>query len=312
MKLSLMQKTNLPILILGETGTGKSCLAKSIAKYSSLFLPLNIASLNPNIFESELFGHVKGAFSGAQITREGFCERVGNGVLFIDEIGELSLAMQTKLLTLIDERIFYRVGCSIPRKFKGRLIFATNKDLFEMVRKGEFREDLYYRLRLIEKKLKPLREMDNLFQIILDIINNMKLKYDENIIFDEYTLSILESYDWPGNFRELNNTIEVLFFLGKERIVASDLPTWVREKKIVSKKQNINVAKNSYSYQESMEEFEELFFRKLLERNDGRINQSAQVCGISKVTLISKLKKYDINRLHFKKRSIGSQNTIAG
>ena len=295
MQLKDLQNTILPILILGETGTGKSHLAKEIACSSSRFLQLNIASLNSNVFESELFGHVKGAFSGALNNREGFCERIGEGSLFIDEIGELSLEMQTKILTLLDERIFYPVGSSTPKEFKGRLIFATNRDLQQMVFDGEFREDLFYRLRLIMQELTPLREEPSLFQIILEVINNMRLKYKRHVLFKDDALELLASYDWPGNYRELNNTIEVLFLENKLKISKSDLPNWVKKETI-----RINSRSELPSYYNAIEIFEREFFYTLLERNQGKINQSAQVSGISKVTLISKLKKYGINRKEFK------------
>lgn len=299
MDLQRMASSNQPVLILGETGTGKSFLAREIHKKSkqnqNKYIHLNIASLNKNLFESELFGHIKGAFTGALTSKKGFCEDVGFGSLFIDEIGELSLEQQSKLLTLIDEKKYFQVGSCIERKFNGRLIFATNRDLKKMVSDGSFREDLYFRLRFFEVELDSLRDKHNLFQIIIDEINTTKIRYNNmRVLFPVTVLNKLFEYSWPGNRRELKNTVEYLFMLDKPRLDVDDVPSWIR-----SENRNM-INKSESSYHLALESFEKAFFKRILAKHEGKINVTAQVAGISKVTLISKLKKYGINRRLYK------------
>ena len=298
MDINNILNSKLPVLILGETGTGKSHYAKSLitkAKHKK-FIQLNIASLSGNIFESELFGHVKGAFTGAEGHRIGFCESVGTGTLFLDEIGELSLDLQAKILTLIDEKYYYPVGSCQKKEFLGRLVFATNCNLEDLVEAGKFRKDLYYRIRLITKKLMPLRERSDLFGLIMENLNNLKVKYQKNISLSAACMKALENYDWPGNYRELQNTLEVLFLSSRYHLTVDDLPGWI------SSSSKLGGDESSYKqYYDELYRFEVAYFKRLLGDNEGRVNQSSQVAGISKVTLISKLKKYGINRLEFKR-----------
>lgn len=297
MKLEQLQKTKMPILILGETGTGKTRLAKSISKSAQRFIHLNISTLNSSLFESELFGHVKGAFTGSTHKRIGFCEEVGDGILFLDEIGELDLELQSKILTLIDEGIYYPVGSSTPNKFLGKLIVATNKDLVNLVERGLFRKDLYYRLRFIEVRKQPLRKDPNKNQIIIEFINNLKIKKKKNLTFDSQTLDYLFHYQWPGNYRELKNTLEFVFDMCEGRVSVNELPHWI----VKPQGNEIGAScKLDLKYQYALEDFERRYLNHLLITHHGRINVSAQVAGISKVTLISKLKKYGINRVNFK------------
>ena len=293
-----MAKSDKPILILGETGVGKSKLAKKIHKESQKngFIHLNIPSLNQNTVESELFGHERGSFTGAVGTGVGFFESTKAGTLFIDEIGDLSLSVQAKILTVIDENLFYRVGSTLPKKFMGRLIFATNKNLEELVQQGKFREDLFYRIRFYQIELAPLRKRSNMLTILMQEIQNTGLSYSRSFVMDEDVLDLLIAYSWPGNFRELKNTVEFLYLLNKQRIRISDLPSWIFN----HEKENASTMMRNRPYYDAMENFERNYLKKALITYSGGVNKTAQAIGISKVTLISKLKKYGIDRRIYK------------
>jgi DNA-binding NtrC family response regulator len=296
---------NQPILITGPTGTGKSRLAKEIHKHSkqseSLFIQVNIASLNENLFESEIFGHCKGAFTNAHAAKSGFCGSVGAGSLFLDEIGDLSLQKQASLLKLIDERLYYPVGSNEEKKFMGRLIFATNKNLEEMVAEKTFREDLYFRIRYISYQLEPISiDKQGLALKIWSEINNKKLEWSNyETRFSNDLIQRLKLYDWPGNYRELKNTIDYFFHLNKAQLNISDLPYWIKEKG------TLEITTNKSMFKLALADFEREFLSRELEINNGKINQTALVTGINKVTLISKLKKYGIDRRQYKFNQIG-------
>ncbi len=294
MNLQKISKSHESVLLQGETGVGKSTLAKIIHEKSkrSNFLHLNIASLGGNLIESELFGHQKGSFSGAHSEKAGYLESVGNGTLFIDEIGELPLAYQVKLLTVMDEKIFYKVGSTNPQKFTGRFIFASNKNLADEVSKGTFRADLYFRIRFFEITKKPLRNEADLIKIILDKTYELSFIYERQIKYDANVLFKLSRHQWPGNYRELVQTLKYLFLLEKELIKIEDLPPWLGEN-------TNNVEADLNNYHDALNIFEKNFFTKVMADNNGKINQTAERIGLSKVTLISKLKKYDIDRKVF-------------
>ncbi len=287
--------TNKPILILGDTGSGKSKLAKELHKRSKFkntpFLSINITALSDSLFESELFGHSRGAFTGADRDKEGYLDRVGAGSLFIDEIGDLSLSKQAKLLHLLDDGGYFPVGSTKRRVFQGRFIFATNKSLSTLVAKKEFREDLFFRIRFFQVKLKPIRDLsvDQLERKIWEIINDKKIERQNfSITFDQEVIDALKLYSWPGNFRELSNTIDYFYELSSSNIRKEDLPDW-----ICSHEQK---QRDFSDYKSGLESFEKTFLEKSMFKYHGQINYTAKCIGLSKVTLISKLKKYAINR----------------
>lgn len=299
-----MQMPNIskPILITGESGTGKSMLASNIHLKSNLkerpFVKVNLASLSENLFESELFGHKKGSFTGANSDKVGILESARNGTVFMDEIGELDLSKQVKLLHLLDDGVFYRVGSSTPLCFKGRFIFATNKSLERMVDEGSFRQDLYFRIRFCAIELKPLRLKATLElkREIWDVINDLRVKRNSfKTKFQSTLIERLSEYQWPGNYRELANTIEYLFELGHSELEVHHLPDWIKH-------QEDSISKNDKNYYMALEEFERKYLEKVMYFFGGQINKTAKEIGLSKVTLISKLKKYDIDRRLYKIR----------
>lgn len=269
-------KTN-SLLIWGETGTGKTFLAKQIHQklYSNLpFIQVDLASLTENLFESELFGHIKGAFTGAIENKPGFIDRVGRGVLFLDEIGEISLQQQLKLLRLLDEKIYYPVGSSTPKEFHGTIIMATNKNLQEMVEQKTFRKDLYYRLNTFKVLKKPLR---NSPQDLLSLI-------PKNLQIEEGVLNKFFQYSWPGNCREFKNCLEYMMIFNRHKLELKNLPPWLKE------------LQTSYdgSFYEALESFEKKYLEKALKQHNGKINLTSKMIGLNKVTLIKKIKQYGL------------------
>lgn len=289
-----------PLLITGETGTGKSFLAKQIFEASSVyrekFLTVHLASLKEDLLESELYGHKKGAFTGALDCKNGYLRDVGKGTLFLDEIGELSLDAQKKLLYLLEEKKFTPLGSTQSIDFCGRIIMATNRDLKTMVRNGEFREDLYYRVCVFQLALPSLREnMQALHQSIYEIFNQLKVNYQKpySILSDE-ALSFLLLEKWKGNFRELKNSLEYALVMSEERrISVNDFP-----------KRTLHVMKPTSfledfpcDFGQSLEIFEKMYLQAVLEENCGKVNETARKLGMSKTTLIQKARKYEINTL---------------
>ena len=305
MSLEKFKNSSKPILITGETGSGKSQLAADIHKRSKYrdgpFVKLNLSTLSDELFESELFGHVRGSFTGALADKPGLLSAGNRGTVFLDEIGELSIAKQVKLLHLLDDGSFFPVGSTTPQKFMGRFVFATNKNLEGLVKSGSFREDLFYRIRFCKIELGPLRlkgqhalhtEIHSQFNNLKVLNSRFKLKMSDEV------LDQLVNYRWPGNYRELQNTLEYLVGLGVDQLSVSDLPAWVMADNC---KQPLR-ASSEDTYYHAIELFERNYFEKVMYRFGGQINKSAQEIGLSKVTLISKLKKYGIDRRAYKCR----------
>ena len=287
----MLTKEKLPeindtILLTGETGVGKSSLAKWIHRNSTRsnqkFLHLNIASISENLFESELFGHKKGSFTGATTDRVGFCEKIGAGTLFLDEIGDLSLDLQKKLLTLVDEGVFYSVGSTEIKRFYGTLIFATHKDIYELVQKGKFREDLYYRLFAFQFEIKPLRVRSNKKDLIEGVICSEINESERKPKLTTCVRQFLYNYNYPGNFRELKQLIRYLVFVSNGVIDMTCLPKWITPRN--------KTKRNSDNYYDALEDFERNFIVEKLKKYKGKINHTAGKINISKVTLISKIK----------------------
>ena len=279
------------ILITGPTGSGKSRKAKLIHQYSprrnKTFLHVNLCNFTKGLFESELFGHAKGAFTGAIGEKAGFLKAVGDGTLFLDEVGDMALETQAKLLMVLEEKLFYPVGSTNGQTFHGRIIFATNKNLEEMVEKGTFREDLYYRLRTFELNLASLHSVENIEEVIEEFFIDAKRKANRpSLLLGKDALSLLSLYNWPGNYRELKNIMNYAVSMADTLVEVSDLPNYM----------NKAISSNSFEddYHQCLAAFERQFINRMLEKRDFKINKTSREIKISKVTLLSKIKKYDI------------------
>jgi transcriptional regulator with PAS, ATPase and Fis domain len=295
-----LRKAKGPVLLLGETGTGKSTFAKSLHDKwdsSSPFIVVHLATLNENIIESELFGCTKGSFTGALKDKIGYVEAVKHGTLFLDEVGELSLSSQKKLLYLLEEKKFSPLGSYEKRVFKGKIIAATNKNLKRMVSEKTFREDLYYRLTIFCHEIEPVRVNQlKKIDLIRSYFEKFKKDYEkEKLILSGDCLSYLTLYDWPGNIREIKNCMEFLVS-SSETLVATlkNLPNWLYLSEKI-KNMPMGPELNEMDYFSAKESFEKSFFYNALVSNRGMINKTAKNIGISKTTLIAKVRKYGIN-----------------
>lgn len=288
---------NTTILITGESGTGKGVVAKEIHalgnRKNKPFVHLDCASLTNSLIESELFGYEKGAFTGAEERQEGKFELSEDGIVFLDEIGTLSLELQTKLLTVLQDKSFYRIGGKERIPMDARVIAATNENLEDMVYEKKFREDLFYRLNVIQIEVPPLRErredIKNLAQnFIMDFSNDMEkgITEIENEFFED-----LYQYDWPGNIRELENAMESTVALNSSQLIqSSDLPSRILSQ---IKKEPV-FEESSNVMQKSVENQEVQIIIESLEKFDGHREKTAKYLGISRRSLQYKLKKYDL------------------
>jgi len=275
-----------PVIITGESGTGKELIARAIHSNSQRkFSPLvsvHCGALTESILESELFGHEKGAFTGAMYNRKGRFEMADGGTIFLDEIATISPKMQIELLRVLETKTFVRVGGNKEITSDFRVICATNKDLKKMVENGDFREDLYYRLNVVNIRIPPLRERTKDIPMLVDYFIKMYCtSMSRNIIpIDSVALKRLEQYDFPGNVRELENMIERAIVVGNEKeIRLKDLPF---EKDITT---------NSF---ESLNDLEKKHILQVLHKYDWNISRSAKALKVDRVTLYNKIKKYDL------------------
>jgi two-component system response regulator HydG len=275
------------VLISGESGTGKELVARAIhynsPRSSTPFVPINCGGIPESLLESELFGYVKGAFTGALDTRAGFFQTAEGGTIFLDEISETSLSMQVKLLRVLQDREVFMVGARKPIKVDVRILAATNKDLLELINKGEFREDLYYRLNVIAIDIPPLREREG--DIFL-LIQNFAVKFAKEFgkpvpKFSENVLQALQSYYWPGNVRELENIIQRLVIMSEGNTIdAPDLPTLMRYS-----------ALRGVGPHRTLAEIEAEHILSVLASVDNNKTKAAEILGIDRKTLREKMKK---------------------
>lgn len=286
------------VLIIGESGTGKELVANAIHHRSPRkdgpFIKVNCAALPETLLESELFGHEKGAFTGAIRQRKGRFELADGGTLFLDEVGEIPLSLQVKLLRVLQEREFERLGGAETLKVDVRIICATKRDLTEGVKKGTFREDLYYRLNVIPIYLPPLRKRKEDIPLLVDHflrLYSQKMGRAEKGISEE-ALGLLMNYDYPGNVRELENAIERAVALGKgEAIGPSDLPITLREGKGLPPPPSSLPGRTLV---EALQEYEKACIMEALRRAGGMKGKAAELLGISRKTLWEKVNLYGL------------------
>ncbi|MBP1716923.1 MAG: response regulator containing CheY-like receiver, AAA-type ATPase, and DNA-binding domain [Deltaproteobacteria bacterium] len=286
------------VLILGESGTGKELFARAIhyasPRAEKSLIKVNCAALPENLLESELFGHEKGAFTGAVARRIGRFEQADQGSIFLDEIGDLSPALQAKLLRVLQEKEIERVGSNQTLKIDVRMIAATNRNLEEAIRKGTFREDLYYRLNVVTISLPPLRERKEDIPLLIDYFlkkYNTENKKEVRSLSRE-SKDLLLKYEYPGNVRELENIIERAVVLCRgEMITSQDLPLSLRESKTEIA---LDQARQAHRLPESIETLERQLIIGALERSGGIQTRAAEELGINERVLRYKMKKYKI------------------
>lgn len=298
-----LAQSNATVLIMGESGAGKELIANTIHYNSERkhgpFVKINCGALPENLLESELFGHEKGAFTGAFMRRAGRFEQANSGTLFLDEIGEISLNLQVKLLRVLQEREFERVGSSETIRTDIRVIAATNRNLEELVAKGLFRQDLYYRLNVVSLYAPPLRERKEDIVLLADYFlqkyaqENMK----EMIGYDSEAYKLLRRYSWPGNVRELKNVIERAVIMSTGNVVfAEDLPDKLVKHNTAVKKISTDMIKSNpgVTLKEMVKSAESQFIEEVLSRNQGNKAKTAQELGISRRSLQYKIQEYQL------------------
>lgn len=293
------------VLITGESGTGKELIAKAIHDNSPRakgpFIKINCSALPESLLESELFGHEKGAFTGAQIQRQGLFERANQGTLLLDEVGEMSLNLQAKLLRVLQEKEFERLGGNQTIKTDIRLIAATNRDLAAMVERGEFRQDLFYRLNVIHLSLPPLRERPEDIALLAHyFLQKFSAENNkETIELDAGTLLILAAYHWPGNVRELSNALERAVIMSTGSVIfPDDLPEHLLFKPPLSlslSSEHQHTLEHGHSLKESIKAYERKLISAALANNQGNRSQTARMLGISRRALMYKLQEYRID-----------------
>jgi DNA-binding NtrC family response regulator len=301
--------TDCTLLITGESGTGKELIAKTIHYNSSRsqrpFVPINCAAIPASLLESELFGYEKGAFTGAFNTRIGRFELANNGTLFLDEIGDLDPSLQAKLLRVIQEKEFERVGGVKTIKVDVRIIAATNQNLEELTKIGRFREDLFYRLNVVQLHVPPLRERREDIPLLLDYyVNEFSKKMKRNPFeFSDDTMECLLNYHWPGNVRELRNLVEGLMILVKgNKVTLSDLPERFLQKSTLSLKKSdqgiehyLLQDRDEINLENTLYIIERALILRALKKAKGVKSKAAKLLGIKRTTLIEKLKRIEID-----------------
>ena len=305
------------ILIQGENGTGKELIAKSIHANSPRkdqpFVVQNCSALNDNLLESELFGHVKGSFTGAYKDKKGLFETAHTGTFFLDEVGDTSPAMQVKLLRVIQEGTFFPVGSVEPKKVDVRIITATNKNLKKMVEEGAFREDLYYRLNVINIQLPPLRERPEDIPLLAEFFINRFSRQTK--IFTKKALEKLTQYHWPGNVRELQNEAERLaVFTGNDTYIKEEFLS----EKILNRENNVQFVSLLNSSQttgkamkKAVAQLERQMISQCLKQEGWNKTKVAKKLGISRAALVSKVKDYKLEKRTVRPSANPQKNVVA-
>ncbi len=335
--IQMVSKTKSTALILGETGTGKDVIARAIHKSSKRngrFVTVNCAAIPSELLESELFGHEKGAFTGADKLRKGKFEQSDNGSMFLDEIGDMPLPLQTKLLRAIESKTIQRVGSSTDIKIDLRLICATHRDLEKKVESGEFRADLFYRINVLPIQVPSLAERrDDIPDLVLNILDNMNIDDNLKPKFTPDSITALSKHNWPGNIRELKNLIEraCILFAGKEvtnknifeNLIRLKAPNIIEEQNEIwditselindidpndNDKNNFNNLPHPNNYKNWFTFYDEIDIRRHLQdieiilieaalnKSNGKIANAADLLKLRRTTLIEKMKKFSITK----------------
>lgn len=317
--LSKVSNSESTIMIQGENGTGKEMVAKAIhynsARKDAVFMAVNCSAFNDNLLDSELFGHVKGSFTGAIKDKKGVFEVANGGTLFLDEIGDTSPSMQVKLLRILQEGTFMQVGATQPKKVNVRVIAATNKNLKEMIAKGEFREDLYYRINVINVALPALRERAEDIPVLMDFFLQKRCE-EAGVPLKTFSKKCLEKmldHHWPGNVRELQNEVERLVVLaGEDKNITPDMLS----ARILESGEShshshshsggsvLKGVNTNGSLKDALEELEILMIREGLKRCGFNKSKLAKELGISRAGLIMKVEKYGLDK-RAQKRAVG-------
>jgi sigma-54 specific flagellar transcriptional regulator A len=301
--------TDATVLILGESGTGKEVVARNIHEMSDRkdgpFVPINCGAIPEELIESELFGHDKGAFTGAITARAGRFELAEGGTLFLDEIGDMPLHTQVKLLRVLQEHNYCRVGSCDMKRTNVRIIAATHQDLEQRVEDGDFRTDLYYRLNVIPIEISPLRERQGDLPLLIEELRSRQGLPEFSI--EESAMRSLMQYDWPGNVRELGNLIERLAILfGGQSVSLRDLPP----RYVVTEHDDANTSieiggfnpqrplpEGGIDLRQQLQNIEVSMIREALDVSNWVVARSAKLLGLQRTTLVEKMRKYSIDRL---------------
>ncbi len=290
--IEMVAQTDANVLILGENGTGKELIARAIHRNSNrdqeVFISVDLGAITETLFESELFGHVKGSFTDAKEDRPGRFEIASEGTLFLDEIGNLSLPLQAKLLTVIQNRVVTRVGGRKPKTIDIRLICATNMNLHEMVADKEFRQDLMYRINTIEIQIPPLRErLEDIPLIAEHYLKYYVKKYNKTVrSLSPALLKRMQKYHWPGNVRELQHAVERAVILCKGHVLETE--DFFFNMHPEREQENI-------SFEDlNIEDMEKILVRKALKKHNGNITQAANELGLTRSSLYRRMEKYDL------------------
>lgn len=300
-------KTDASVLICGESGTGKELIARNIHAASMRshepFIAINSGAIPADLLESELFGHEKGSFTGAAATRQGRFELANNGTIFLDEIGDMPLAMQVKLLRVLQERSFERVGSSKTINTNVRIIAATNHNLEQLMLENKFREDLFYRLNVFPIKLPALRERrEDIPLLISHYLTGLRTRMPI-CSFSDDAMQRLKEYTWSGNIRELTNIVERMCILFPNQVVtATHLPQQVQQITRASQHQDLNqvvlvrpnLLDGKFDLKQHVVDTEIALINNALQNSRGVVAQAAKLLGIRRTTLIEKIKKYQL------------------
>jgi DNA-binding NtrC family response regulator len=306
-KVSVSEST---VLILGESGTGKELLARALHDHSPRagkeFVAVHCASLSPGVLESELFGHVRGAFTGADRNRVGRFEQANGGTLFLDEIGDISLEVQTKLLRVLQERVFERVGSSEPIKVDVRVLAATHRNLEQLIREGRFRDDLYYRLNVISIRVPPLRERrEDIAELAQHFLRLYAQRCGGEVLqIDDDALAALKAYSWPGNIRQLENVVQRAVVVAEgPAVTPRELPAEVFDAgadgappSLLSEENgehDLSVGVPAERAERDRREREQLV--RALAATGGNKAEAARILGLARSTLVSRLKKHGLS-----------------